>query len=107
MTADLGSDRVLRWAAAGLLAVLSVADVAVTRVALGMGATETNPIAASFVETPWAWLLKGGAVLAVGVAMVYLVDSAWIVRFFYGVTALYGAVVVFNTSQVVMFRCLG
>jgi len=98
------ADRVCRWVAAGLLAVLSVADVAVTRVALGMGATETNPIAALFVETPWAWLWKGGAVLAVGVAMVYLVDSAWIVRFFYGVTVFYAAVVAFNTAQVVMFR---
>ena len=70
----------VRFVAAGLLALLSLVDVVLTRQVLLLGGEELNPIADAFIRTPSAWALKGVAVVVIAFVTAYFMRSRWLIR---------------------------
>ena len=91
----------MRYVAAGVLALLSLADVVLTRQVLMLGGEELNPIADAFIRTPSAWALKGIAVVVIAFVTAYFMRSRWLIRSFYIVLAIYAAVVAMNALNLV------
>ena len=105
--APTAAQRVSRFVAAGALVIFSLADLVLTRQLLARGASELNPIADLFVQTPAAWALKGAVVVVIAFLAAQVMRSEWLVRAFYAVVAIYAAVVVINGTQLAFLLASG
>lgn len=78
--------------------VLSGLDLAITRIAIGRGAREVNPLLAPVIEGSWAPLLKTAGVGLIALVLLWREDRDD--RRLTAVVLLYAAVVVWNTVTV-------
>lgn len=86
--------------AAVLLFLANVADLLTTRVALGLGAVESNPIMADIIEGWGGVALKVGFVGVVAWLATRYVKTAWVGYAFAGVALAYWGVVFWNVSVI-------
>jgi|GEM_PF-4785071 len=82
-----------------LLALLNVADVVSTRLVIGKGATERNPVAAWFLHLGGLGLAKATAVMAVAVLASRCGRARWVKPALWMVTGVYVTIVSVNVVQ--------
>lgn len=98
---------VAKYVAAGLLAMLSIADIVITRTMLDRyGGQELNPLLAPYVDTWGLFLVKTLGVAIVAYLAARYIKTKWIVNVLYAVVGFYILVVAWNITQIVIVEVM-
>ena len=101
------SERIGLYVTAGILALLSLADIVLTRFGLHRyGGVELNPVVGPFVDSITMFTLKTVGVALVGYLVARYARSQWLANALYGVTILYGVIVASNLTQIIIAEAL-
>lgn len=103
----MNDTQVAKYTTAGLLAMLSLADIVVTRVMLNhYGGIELNPLMAPYIDTQALFAVKTLGVAIIAYLAARYLKTKWVVNVLYTVVGYYILVVSWNVGQIIIVEVM-